>query len=106
MIRDQLDEILDRIDAIVGPPEQETEAERKARCRMVERDGRSETDPPSAQLLTFAPPCEEIGPALDEGRAFLRVYGLGWSFEPSRFNTETDTTTPTMPPAPTRNGTV
>lgn len=38
MERAQLDEILDKIDSIVGPPDAETEAERDARRLMVERD--------------------------------------------------------------------
>jgi hypothetical protein len=35
---EQLDEILDRIDAVVGAPEAETEEEHEKRRRMVERD--------------------------------------------------------------------
>lgn len=38
MQRDRLDEILDKIDAAVGPPEAESDEEHEARRRMVERD--------------------------------------------------------------------
>lgn len=34
----ELDEILDKIDDAVGPPEAETEQEHEARRRMIERD--------------------------------------------------------------------
>lgn len=35
---EQLDEVLDRIDAAIGPPESETPEERELRRRMVDRD--------------------------------------------------------------------
>lgn len=37
----QLDEILAHIDAAVGPPDAETEAEHEARRQMIERDHRA-----------------------------------------------------------------